>query len=78
MYITIHSGISNPFQALMSPSSPSTFQIFPHDISAVIIGTTTFLNEFLEESDELAKLNVIRLCGPSSCEYPPFTDSTKP
>ena len=69
----IHSGVAHALDSLLSPSVNDPTHP-PEDIAAVIIGTTTFLNAVLEESDELAKVHVIRLCGPSSREFPPFTD----
>lgn len=68
----INSGVVHALESLMFPNLSEV--TLPEDIAAVIIGTTTFLNAVLEESDELAKVNVIRLCGPSSREFPPFTD----
>lgn len=44
-----------------------------HQICAVMIGTTKFLNAVLENSSELSQVVVIRLCGPVTVEYPPFT-----
>ena len=69
----VYTGISNSFIGLMS-SPKLKDSISSEQIAAVIIGTTAFLNAVIEESDELAKVNVIRLCGPSSRDYPPFTD----
>eukprot|EP01022_Parablepharisma_sp_SALTPOND_P017200 TRINITY_DN2695_c2_g1_i1.p1 TRINITY_DN2695_c2_g1~~TRINITY_DN2695_c2_g1_i1.p1 ORF type:complete len:1002 (+),score=85.78 TRINITY_DN2695_c2_g1_i1:55-3060(+) len=45
----------------------------PAEVKAVIIGTTTFTNAVLQLSDELSKVNVIRLCGPASRGIPPFS-----
>lgn len=62
------SGVSKAFEGVLLPS------IHSENIAAVMIGTTTFLNAVLEQSNELARVYVIRLCGPSSTSYPPFTD----
>lgn len=64
----IFTGVSNAFSSVLSGSVKS------EDIAAVIVGTTTFLNAVLENSEELSRVHVIRLCGTSSLEYPPFTD----
>lgn len=44
-----------------------------HDIQAVSIGTTHFVNALIQRSDDcLERVAVIRLCGPFSRSTPPF------
>jgi N-methylhydantoinase A/oxoprolinase/acetone carboxylase beta subunit len=47
------------------------------NIKAVMLGTTAFVNAVLQCSDELAKVSIIRLCGPSTLILPPFVDWPK-
>ena len=42
-------------------------------VQRVHIGTTHFVNAVVERR-ELAKVAVLRLCGPASTELPPFVD----
>lgn len=47
-------------------------------ISCLCIGTTAFINAVLEvDSRRLAKVAVIRLCGPYTRQCPPFIDFPK-
>lgn len=49
--------------------------ISPSSISCVSIGTTAFVNAVLEaDARRLAKVAVIRLCGPYTRQCPPFID----
>ncbi|KAI0827020.1 DUF917-domain-containing protein [Trametes gibbosa] len=50
----------------------------PSDVSSVSIGTTAFINAVLEaDARRLAKVAVIRLCGPYTRQCPPFIDFPK-
>ncbi|KAL1943929.1 hypothetical protein VTO73DRAFT_3747 [Trametes versicolor] len=50
----------------------------PSDVSSVSIGTTAFINAVLEaDARRLAKVAVIRLCGPYTRQCPPFVDFPK-
>ena len=50
----------------------------PADVSCVSIGTTAFINAVLEaDPKRLAKVAVIRLCGPYTQQCPPFIDFPK-
>lgn len=44
----------------------------PSDVSAVLIGTTHFVNAIVQRSAELAPVAVLRLCGPATRALPPF------
>ena len=39
-----------------------------------MLGTTAFINAVLQCSDELSKVSVVRLCGPTTKILPPFID----
>ena len=41
-------------------------------MSAVLIGTTHFVNAIVQRSAELAPVAVLRLCGPATRALPPF------
>ncbi|KAI0826527.1 DUF917-domain-containing protein [Trametes gibbosa] len=50
----------------------------PSEVSSVSIGTTAFINAVLEaDARRLAKVAVIRLCGPYTRQCPPFIDFPK-
>ncbi|EMD31880.1 hypothetical protein CERSUDRAFT_109067 [Gelatoporia subvermispora B] len=50
----------------------------PTDITSLSIGTTAFINAVLEaDSRRLAKVAVVRLCGPYTKQCPPFIDFPK-
>ncbi|KAI0360591.1 DUF917-domain-containing protein [Trametes cingulata] len=50
----------------------------PSQVSSVSIGTTAFINAVLEaDARRLAKVAVIRLCGPYTRQCPPFIDFPK-
>ena len=50
----------------------------PAQVSSVSIGTTAFINAVLErDARRLAKVAVIRLCGPYTRQCPPFIDFPK-
>lgn len=42
-----------------------------------MLGTTAFTNAFLQLSDELSKVSIIRLCQPATSILPPFIDWPK-
>lgn len=44
----------------------------PSAVSAVLIGTTHFVNAIVQRSAELAPVAVLRLCGPATRALPPF------
>lgn len=44
----------------------------PSEVSAVLIGTTHFVNAIVQRSAELAPVAVLRLCGPATQALPPF------
>jgi len=47
----------------------------PEKVSCLSIGTTAFINAVLEaDARRLAKVAVIRLCGPYTKQCPPFID----
>ncbi|KAH9852546.1 DUF917-domain-containing protein [Lenzites betulinus] len=47
----------------------------PSDVSSVSVGTTAFINAVLEaDARRLAKVAVVRLCGPYTRQCPPFID----
>lgn len=49
--------------------------VSPASVSCVSIGTTAFVNAVLEaDGRRLAKVAVIRLCGPYTRQCPPFID----
>ena len=45
----------------------------PSDIGSVMIGTTCFLNALVQQRD-LARVAVLRLCGPATMSLPPMID----
>ncbi|KAI0372037.1 DUF917-domain-containing protein [Pilatotrama ljubarskyi] len=50
----------------------------PSEVSSVSIGTTAFINAVLEaDARRLAKVAVVRLCGPYTRQCPPFIDFPK-
>ncbi|GBE89009.1 DUF917-domain-containing protein [Sparassis crispa] len=52
--------------------------ISPSSVACLSIGTTAFINAVLEaDSRRLAKVAVIRLCGPYTRQCPPFIDFPK-
>ncbi|KAI0938669.1 hypothetical protein AcV5_000296 [Taiwanofungus camphoratus] len=52
--------------------------VSPVEISSLSIGTTAFINAVLEaDSRRLAKVAIIRLCGPYTKQCPPFIDFPK-
>lgn len=49
--------------------------ITPSSVSSVSIGTTAFINAVLErDARRLAKVAIIRICGPYTQQCPPFID----
>lgn len=63
-------GINNAITAMFSSS-----HIDPKEVASVTIGTTHFINAVVErDAARLAKVAVIRLCGPFSKGVPPCID----
>jgi N-methylhydantoinase A/oxoprolinase/acetone carboxylase beta subunit len=63
-------GINNAINAMFSNS-----KIDPKEVASITIGTTHFINAVVErDSTRLAKVAVIRLCGPFSKGVPPCID----
>lgn len=59
-------GINNVIQAMFEQSN-----IDPRQIASVTLGTTHFINAVVERDRErLAKVGVVRLCGPFSKDIP--------
>ena len=54
----IQTGVSNSIKGLLERAS----YIANEDIKAVMLGTTAFVNAFLQLSEELSRVSVIRLC----------------
>jgi N-methylhydantoinase A/oxoprolinase/acetone carboxylase beta subunit len=46
-------------------------------VSAAMLGTTQFVNALVQQRD-LAKVLVVRLCGPATIAMPPFIDFPHP
>jgi N-methylhydantoinase A/oxoprolinase/acetone carboxylase beta subunit len=66
-------GINNALTAMFKSS-----QIDPKDVASVTIGTTHFINAVVEQDEaRLAKVAVVRLCGPFSRGVPPCVDWPK-
>ncbi|KAI6780607.1 uncharacterized protein J7T54_008525 [Emericellopsis cladophorae] len=60
-------GINNVIKSMFSQSSAAN----PTDVASVTIGTTHFINAVVEmDQSRLAKVAVIRLCGPFSKDIP--------
>lgn len=63
-------GINNAITAMFEKS-----KIDPNDVASVTIGTTHFINAVVEQDKQrLAKVAIIRLCGPFSKGVPPCVD----
>jgi N-methylhydantoinase A/oxoprolinase/acetone carboxylase beta subunit len=63
-------GIDSAITALLSSAA-----VDPGRIASVTIGTTHFVNAVVErDADRLAKVAVVRLCGPFSKHVPPCVD----
>ncbi|KAE8450802.1 hypothetical protein EG329_005715 [Mollisiaceae sp. DMI_Dod_QoI] len=63
-------GINNAITAMFSES-----KIDPNEVASVTIGTTHFINAVVEQDRaRLAKVAIIRLCGPFSKGVPPCID----
>ncbi|CZR52674.1 related to D-amino acid hydantoin hydrolase (hydantoinase) [Phialocephala subalpina] len=63
-------GINNAITAMFASS-----KINPEEVASVTIGTTHFINAVVEQdSARLAKVAIIRLCGPFSKGVPPCID----
>jgi N-methylhydantoinase A/oxoprolinase/acetone carboxylase beta subunit len=63
-------GINNAITAMFEKS-----KIDPGDVASVTIGTTHFINAVVEQDQaRLAKVAIVRLCGPFSKGVPPCVD----
>lgn len=68
--IDITSGIISVVEDVLSKS-----QVAKEHVLSVTIGTTHFVNAVVEaDARRLSKVAVVRLCGPSTREIPPFSD----
>jgi N-methylhydantoinase A/oxoprolinase/acetone carboxylase beta subunit len=65
----VHDGIEAAIRQLLDKA-----RLRPAQVEAVMIGTTQFVNAVVERSDKLAKVAVLRLCGPSSHAIPSFAE----
>ncbi len=69
----VSTGIENAVRRVLEEAA-----LPPSDVSSVSIGTTAFINAVLEaDARRLAKVAVIRLCGPYTRQCPPFVDFPK-
>ena len=64
-------GIKVAIQSVIKKSTLS-HGITEHHISALMLGTTAFLNAIVEVSSQLSPVVVIRICGPLTRDHPPF------
>ena len=70
----VSKGIENAVREVLKLASVS-----PADVASVSIGTTAFINAVLEaDARRLAKVAVVRICGPYTRQCPPFIDFPKP
>ena len=65
----ISTGITNAIREVLEKQE----SVKAKDISGIMLGTTTFVNAVIQNSEQLAPVNVIRLCGPSTYNFPPFS-----
>lgn len=66
----VSEGIYNGISKLLSETNVNR-----SNIASVTIGTTHFINAIIEkDSSRLAKVAILRLCGPYSKNIPPFSD----
>ncbi|OSD08105.1 hydantoinase/oxoprolinase [Trametes coccinea BRFM310] len=69
----VSTGIENAVREVLTLAA-----VPPSQVSSVSIGTTAFINAVLErDARRLAKVAVIRLCGPYTRQCPPFIDFPK-
>ena len=69
----VSKGIEDAIREVLKSAAVSS-----SDITSVSIGTTAFINAVLEaDARRLAKVAVIRLCGPYTRQCPPFVDFPK-
>ncbi|KAI0659238.1 DUF917-domain-containing protein [Cubamyces menziesii] len=69
----VSTGIENAVRRVLELAA-----VPPAQVSSVSIGTTAFINAVLErDARRLAKVAVIRLCGPYTRQCPPFIDFPK-
>jgi N-methylhydantoinase A/oxoprolinase/acetone carboxylase beta subunit len=68
--VDITSGIVSVVEDVLSKS-----KVAKEQVASVTIGTTHFVNAVVEaDARRLSKVAVVRLCGPSTREIPPFSD----
>ncbi|KAI9063547.1 DUF917-domain-containing protein [Trametes sanguinea] len=69
----VSTGIENAVREVLALAA-----VPPSQVSSVSIGTTAFINAVLErDARRLAKVAVVRLCGPYTRQCPPFIDFPK-
>ncbi|KAI0682250.1 hydantoinase/oxoprolinase [Earliella scabrosa] len=68
--LDVSTGIAHAIRAVLDQAA-----VAPSAIASVSIGTTAFVNAVLEaDARRLAKVAVLRLCGPYTRRCPPFVD----
>lgn len=68
--VDITSGITKAVEDVLEKS-----KVAKRDVLSVTIGTTHFVNAVVEaDKRRLSKVAVVRLCGPSTRQIPPFSD----
>lgn len=68
--VDITSGIAKVVEDVLQKS-----KVAKEDVLSVTIGTTHFVNAVVEADERrLSKVAVVRLCGPTTKEIPPFSD----
>ena len=66
--------VTHGIQKAISTALKLAPQVSAHQIQAVAIGTTHFVNALIQRSgDRIERVAVIRLCGPFSRRTPPFS-----
>ena len=69
----VSKGIENAIREVLTSAAVAS-----SEVTSVSIGTTAFVNAVLEaDARRLAKVAVIRLCGPYTRQCPPFIDFPK-
>ena len=68
--LDVSTGIAHAIRAVLDQAA-----VAPSAIASVSIGTTAFVNAVLEaDARRLARVAVLRLCGPYTRRCPPFVD----
>ena len=68
--LDVSTGVKDAIRALFESTEKENFL---SQVKAVLLGTTAFVNALLEGRG-LARVAVVRLCGPSTRSLPPFVD----